>query len=75
MHIKDNRKSDILTSAHALVGEVYVLLGATDFIPYMRINSTSNAKFVNLATGQMSAMSVATQLVWLPDAKLLATKD
>lgn len=75
MHIKDNRKSDILTSAHATIGEVYVLLGATTFVPYMRINSTSNAKFVNLATGQMSAMSLATQIVWLPDAKLLATKD
>lgn len=75
MHIKDNRKSDILTSAHALVGEVYVLLGATDFIPYMRINSTSASKFVNLANGCLADLSHGTRLVWLPDAKLLATKD
>lgn len=75
MHIKDNRKSDILTSAHALVGEVYVLLGATDFIPYMRINSTSAAKFVNLANGCLADLSHGTRLVWLPDAKLLATNN
>lgn len=74
MHIQDNRESDILTSAHATVGEVYVLLGATNFVPYMRINSTSAAKFVNLATGCLADISHGTQIVWLPDAKLLATK-
>lgn len=74
MHIKDNRESDILTSAHATVGEVYVMLGATHFIPYMRINSTSSAKFVNLANGCLADISSGTQLVWLADAKLLATK-
>lgn len=75
MHIKDNRESDIVTSAHTTVGEVYVLLGATNFVPYMRINSTSAAKFVNLANGCLADLSNGTQLVWLPDAKLLATKD
>ena len=75
MYIKDNRKSDILTSGHALIGEVYVLLGAIDFIPYMRIKSTSAPRFVNLASGCLSDMPNGTQLVWLPDAKLLATND
>lgn len=75
MNIKDNRESDIVTSAHTTVGEVYVLLGATNFVPYMRINSTSAPKFVNLASGCLADLSNGTQLVWLPDAKLLATKD
>lgn len=75
MNIQDNRESDILTSANATIGEVYILLGATSFVPYMRINSTSAAKFVNLANGCLSDLSHGTRLVWLPDAKLLATKD
>lgn len=74
MHIKDNRESDICTSAHATVGEVYVQLGATVFIPFMRVNAISSAKFINLATG-CAADLTGNQLVWLPDAKLLATKD
>lgn len=74
MHIKDNRESDIVVSALATIGEVYVRLGAANFIPYMRINSTSSSKFVNLATGCLADLSPGTQLVWLSEAELMATK-
>jgi len=74
MNIQYNRESDILTSAHAAIGEVYILLGATAFVPYMRINSTSAAKFVNLANGCLADIFHGTKIVWLPDAKLLVTK-
>lgn len=74
MNIQDNRESDILTSAHTTVGEVYVLLGATNFVPYMRINSKSAAKFVNLASGCGADIAPGTQLVWLSEAELMATK-
>lgn len=73
MNIQDNRESDILTSTNATVGEVYVVLGHTVFVPYMRIDLTIDAKFVNLASGRLTNLQ-GKQLVWLPDAKLLATK-
>lgn len=72
MHIQDNRSNDIVVIKDTTVGEVYVMLGRTDFIPYMRISV--GELFINLATGHQAEFRESTLMVWLPDAKLLATK-
>jgi len=75
MKVCDNTRKDIVTADITQVSEVYQKLGGSLFIPYMRINSPTDAKFVDLSTGLLHTIHPSRELVWLSKAKLLADGD